>query len=119
MQTLSPLDQAEQAPAEAQANWPWVPWALAGAFAILAFILLGIIGSQRQRTAELAQQLGETQQALADLHSEQITLQNKLGRVETNYANRVADLQRQVVQKNQEVQRQKSDFESRLDARGN
>jgi len=113
MQTLTPDEREAPAEQPAQANWPWVPWALAAAFAVLAFVLLGMSGSLRQRTAELNQQLAEAQQAYADLQSEQTNLQRKLVKVETNYTARIADLQKQVVQKNQETQRQKFDLESR------
>lgn len=89
------------------------------AFAGLACVLLGITGSLRQRAGELTQQLGDTERALADLQSEQSLLERKLVKVETNYGSRIADLQKQIVQKNQEFQRQKVDLESRLDTRGN
>lgn len=123
MQTLRPLDEPPVGqPAEAQplpAHWAWVPWAVAAAFGAGVFVLVGITGSLRQRAGELTQQLGEAQQALADLQVEQTLLQGKLGKTETNYGNRIAELQRQIVQKNQEVQRQKTELETRLDSTRN
>src|SRR5688572_6224586 len=98
MQTVSPPDQP------ARAHWPWIPWVVTVAFAGLACVLLGITGSLRQRAGELTQQLGDTERALADLQSEQSLLERKLVKVETNYGSRIADLQKQIVQKNQEFQ---------------
>jgi hypothetical protein len=96
-----------------------VPWAVAAAFVIMTFVLLGMMGSLRQQANDLTQQLGDAQAAYADLQTEQLNLKQKLGRVETNYSARVADLQKQVVQKGQDLQRQKVDFESRFENRGN
>jgi TolA-binding protein len=53
------------------------------------------------------------------LQNEQATLQNKLARAETNYGARISDLQKQVVQKAQDLQRQKAELESKLENRVN
>lgn len=119
MAAPSPLEEPPEAPPQEQANWPWVPWVVAAAFAVICFVLLGMTGKLRQRSNDLNQQLADAQAAYADLQSEQATLQNKLARIETNYGARITDLQKQVVQKTQEIQRQKTDFESKLETRGN
>jgi hypothetical protein len=85
----------------------------------MTFVLLGMMGGLRQQANDLTQQLGDAQAAYADLQTEQLNLKQKLGKTETNFSARIADLQKQVVQKGHELQRQKVGFESRLDGRGN
>ncbi|HKQ39012.1 MAG TPA: anti-sigma factor [Verrucomicrobiae bacterium] len=91
----------------------WVPWLVALAFVGFSLLLLGFGSKLRKENNDLAQRLAETEYAYSDLQSQQASLQHKLTRVETNYATRVADLQKQLVQKNQEQERQKVELETR------
>jgi len=56
--------------------------------------------------------LADSEFAYSELQNQQTALQHKLTRVETNYTSRVADLQKQVVQKNQDFERQKVEIET-------
>ena len=92
----------------------WVPWVVALAFVGLSLLLLGFGSRLRKENNALAQRLAETEYAFSELQGQQAGLQLKLTRVETNYATRVADLQKQIVQKNQEHERQKVELETRV-----
>ena len=120
MAAPSPLEEEAPAapPLQEQANWPWIPWVVAAAFAVICFVLLTMTGKLRQRSNDLHQQLADAQAAYSDLQNEQATLQNKLARTETNYGARISDLQKQVVQKAQEMQKQKAELETKLENRG-
>jgi len=91
----------------------WVPWVVALAFVGLSLLLLGFGSKLRKENNELAQRLADTEYAYTELQNQQAGLQHKLTRVETNYSTRVADLQKQLVQKNQEQERQKLEIETR------
>jgi anti-sigma-K factor RskA len=120
MAAPSPVEEPEAAPPlQEQANWPWIPWLIAGAFAVICFVLLAMTGKMRQRSNDLHQQLADAQAAYSDLQNEHATLQNKLARTETNYSARVSELQKQVVQKSQEMQKQKAELETKLENRAN
>ena len=101
-------------PEASRGDWLWwVPWALAAAFALLSVILLSFGSSWRKEHDSLAQRLAETESAYAELLSHQTNLHQKLIRVETNYANRVADLNKQVLQKAKDQERQRFELELR------
>ena len=91
----------------------WVPWVVTLAFVGLSLLLLGFGSRLRKENNALAQRLAETEYAYSELQNAQSGLQLKLTRVETNYATRVSDLQKQLVQKNQEQERQKLEIETR------
>ena len=98
----------------ARGDWlGWVPWVLSLAFVGLSLVLLGFGSKLRKENNELAQRLADTEYAYSELQTQQTNLQRKLTRVETNYATRVADLQKQVVQKNQDAERHKLEIETR------
>jgi len=108
------LPVLEAPPEPTRGDWlGWVPWLVALAFVGLSLILLGFGSKLRKTNNDLAQRLAETEYAYADLQSQQASLQHKLTRVETNYSTRVADLQKQLVQKNQEQERHKIEIETR------
>jgi len=92
----------------------WVPWVVSLAFVGLSLVLLGFGSKLRKDNVELAQRLADAEFANSELQNQQTGLQHKLTRVETNYATRVADLQKQLVQKNQEQERHKLEIETRL-----
>lgn len=91
----------------------WVPWIVALAFVGVSLMLLGFGSRLRKENNDLAQRLADTEYAFSELQNQQASLQHKLSRVETNYSTRVADLQKQLVQKNQEQERQKIEIETR------
>jgi anti-sigma-K factor RskA len=91
----------------------WIPWVLAASFALMTVILLSFGSGLRNQNNDLAQRLAEAENAYSDLQGQQATFQQKLTRVETNYVTRIADLQKQVVQKAQDYERQKVELETR------
>ena len=116
MQTQNeiPTDPPAEAPEVSRGDWLWwVPWALAAVFALLSVVLLSFGSSWRKANDGLAQRLAETESAYAELLGQQSNLQQKLTRVETNYANRIADLNKQVLHKAKEQERQKFEIEMR------
>lgn len=103
-----------EVPEPSRADWiGWVPWLVALAFVGFSLLLLGFGSKLRKENNDLAQRLAETEYAFSELQNLQASLQHKLTRVETNYSGRVADLQKQLVQKNQEQERQKLEIETR------
>ena len=112
---IAELPEPQAAPEVSRGDWlGWVPWIVSLAFVGLSLVFLGFGSKLRKENLELAQRLADTEFAYSELQSQQTGLQHKLTRVETNYATRVADLQKQLVQKNQEQERHKLEIETRL-----
>ena len=77
----------------------WVPWAIAAGFAVLCIALVSIGQSLRQQALSLSEQLGQRNEAM-DL------LQGRVEQQTTNYQDRIVEVQKQVLQRIESINRQ-------------
>lgn len=88
-------------------NWiAWAPWALAACFAILCVALISIGQSLRQQAESLNEELGERNTEAADLRRQLDQLQARVDQQNTNYQDRLVEVQKQVLQRIEELNRQ-------------
>lgn len=88
--------------------WPfWAPWALAGCFAILSVLLLSLGQSLRQQLAVATEESRSLREQVARIE-DQSALEG------TNYHTRITDIQRQVVHRVEELNRQHATLTNQL-----
>src|SRR5258706_2599163 len=87
----------------------WVPWALAACLALLCVALTGLSGMWRRQITEVSNKLEQAEQGLADSQRQQEALQILLSQNKSNLTGRVGELEKQIVQKVQEAQKQKAE----------
>lgn len=81
----------------------------------LLFLILFVTGKDRwaSRTADLQQQIDELKSTNAELQTQRADLHQKVTQMDSSYGSKIAGLQRQVAERNQEIQRHQSNLESR------
>ncbi len=94
----------------------WMPWAVAACFAILCIVLISIGRSLRDQAISLSVQLEEKNTHTAELQGEIEQLQSQIESHTTNHQSRLLEVQRQVVQRIQELNRQNAIFTNQLGA---
>ena len=85
----------------------WMPWVLAACFAILCVTLIAIGRSLREQAVSLRQQVEEKDQHAAELQQQLEELQAQTDRHTTNYQTRIVEMQKQVLQKIEEINRRR------------
>jgi anti-sigma-K factor RskA len=99
----------------------WLPWALAGCFAVLCILLLGLGHSFRQQATNFAEELEEKKQQYAELQRQHEELQNQVEQAASNLSKQVGDLRQQVVQKAEEAQKaqkQTAELQRQMEQKG-
>jgi anti-sigma-K factor RskA len=84
----------------------WMPWALAACFAILCVAMISIGRSLREQAVTLTRQLEEKDQHGADLQLQLDQLQAQIDRQGTNYQTRLVEVQKEFLQRIAEINRQ-------------
>ena len=92
----------------------WTPWALAACFAILCVLLVSIGQSLRQQAINLSQQLEEKNAYANDLQQRIDMLQARTDQQTTNYQTRLVEVQKQVLQRIEELNRQNATLTNQL-----
>jgi anti-sigma-K factor RskA len=83
----------------------WMPWALAACFAVLCVALIAIGQSLRERAVNLDAALGERTEEATDLRRQIDLLQAHIEEQGTNYHERLLEVQKQVLQRVEELNR--------------
>lgn len=92
----------------------WMPWALPACFAILCVALVSIGRSLREQAVALNQQLEEKNLHTAELQQQLDQLQSQAGQQTTNLQTRILDLQKQVLERIESINRQNAALTNRL-----
>jgi anti-sigma-K factor RskA len=92
----------------------WVPWTLAACFAILCVVLISLGHNLRQQAVRLQQDLAEREQEAGQLREQVAELNNNVSLATTNYQTRIAEIQRQVVQRMDAISRQNAVLTNQL-----
>lgn len=93
----------------------WLPWLLVGCLSLLCIALVGLGASFRRQSGELSEKLDQSQQAFTDLQHQHEELQGRLTQTGAKFSGRVAELEKQLIQKVEEAQHQKMEFRKQLD----
>lgn len=102
-------------PGDAAPSWMgWLPWALAACFAILCVALISIGRGLRDQAIALNVQLEEKNAHAADLVQQIDQLQTRADLQVTNYQTRLVEVQRQVLQRIEEINRQNAAITNQL-----
>src|SRR6187402_3007951 len=100
---------------ERPVSWiAWVPWALAACFAILCVALISIGQSLRQQAVGLNEELGERNSEAVDLRRQLDALQARVDRQTTNYQDRLVEVQKQVLKRIEDLNRQAATMTNQL-----
>src|SRR6185295_9047295 len=91
----------------------WMPWALAACFAILCVVLISLGNTLRQQAVVLSDQLGEKSEEAAELKKQFEVLQTRSERRTTNFQERILNIERDVVKRIEELNRQTAAFTNR------
>jgi len=114
---LQAIDESENAPtaAGAEGSWMfWVPWALAACFAILCVLLVSLGHSLRQQSVRLQHELNQKNLESAQLQEQVTQIETSAEQNATNYQLRIKEIQRQVVQRMEDINRQTAALSNQL-----
>jgi len=92
----------------------WVPWAMAACFALLCVVLISVGHSLRNQAVQMQQRLGEQSEESATLREQLAQMESNAALVVTNYQTRIAEIQRQVLQRVDEINRQAAAITNQL-----
>jgi len=112
---ISPPKPAQPVVPEPPIFPAWVPWTLLACLALLCIGLLGLSSGWRRHTRELNGKLEQAQQAYADLQREQEALQTRFATTGSNLVGKVAELEKQLVEKSKEGEKQKIGLQKQLE----
>ncbi len=104
-------------PAEPAAASPWLawaPWTLAACFAILCVALISIGQSLRQQAFNLNEQLSQRSEEADDLKRQIALYQERADQETTNYHERLAEFQKQALQRIEDLNRQANTLTNQL-----
>src|SRR3989442_254094 len=93
----------------------WFPWALAAVLALVSISLAGLGARSRRESHEASDKLEQAQQSLAELERQYATLQDQFAALKKSQVGRISELERQLVQKAQETEKQKNELQKKID----
>ena len=93
----------------------WFPWALAAVLALVSISLAGLGARSRRESHEASDKLEQAQQSLAELERQYATLQDQFAALKKSQVGRISELERQLVQKAQEAEKQKNELQKKID----